>query len=184
MRRVLRNRQPDLTIVFENIHDPHNVGAIFRSAEAVGVAQTYMLYTRETPPRLHPKSSASAKKWIDRRDYSDPEQLASNLHDRGFQLLATHLGADAISVFDVDWTRPSAILLGNENRGISPDLLAMADGNVQIPMFGMIQSLNVSVAAAVLLFEACRQRLAAGMYPHPEALEEIVEGRIDEWIDR
>lgn len=184
MRRVLSQRQPDLTLVCENIWDPHNVSAILRSCDAVGVEKIHLLYNEETYPKLDRKSSSSAKKWIDPVQHDDPVAMAESLKSEGFKLFATHLERDAISIHNVDWTKPSAILLGNENRGVSSELLEVADVNVSIPMLGMIQSLNVSVAAAVILFEACRQRLKAGFYPNLDRSEEWYEDMIQDWINR
>jgi len=184
MRDVLRYRQQDLTLVCENIHDPHNVSAILRSCDAVGLEQVQLLYNEEVYPKLAEKSSASARKWIDTLTHKDPESLAKRLKARGFRLYATHLGTAAVSIHEVDWTQPSAIILGNEHRGISPELLAQADANIKIPMFGMIQSLNVSVAAAVILYEACRQRIAKGSYTQGSHDHEWIEERLLNWIKR
>ncbi len=184
MRRVLGNRQSDLTLVCENIHDPHNISAILRSCDAVGMEAVHLLYNVEKFPRLHQKTSGSGRKWVDQVKHQDPVEMAAQLKDRGFRLYATHLEVDAISIHNVDWTKPSAILMGNEHRGVSAELLAVADVNVSIPMFGMIQSLNVSVAAAVILFEACRQRLKAGFYPNLDRDEDWYDRKIRDWINR
>ena len=83
----------------------------------------------------------------------------------------------------MDWTQPSAIVLGNENRGVSSELTKLADTNILIPMFGMVESLNVSVAAAVILFEACRQRIENGKYPNRDLSPEFLDQMIDEWVN-
>ncbi|HFB67420.1 MAG TPA: RNA methyltransferase, partial [Calditrichae bacterium] len=154
MERVLRNRQLDLRVVCENIHDPHNVSAILRTCDAAGVGMVHLLYTHEEFPQLGKKSSASAKKWIDIQRHRSFEELQQALHRDGMTIYATHLGERAISIYDVDWTQPSAIIMGNEHRGVSDEALAIADANVYIPQFGMIESLNVSVATAIILYEA------------------------------
>ena len=158
LEATLRKRQPDLTVVIENIHDPHNVSAILRSCDAAGVMQVQLLYSRESLPKVGKKSSASANKWIDRRSFNSAESCYAALRREGFIILATHLGRNSKSLYDLDLTRKVALVFGNEHRGVSDDIAAMADQNFQIPMFGMIQSLNVSVAAGVCLFEAVRQR--------------------------
>ena len=183
IERVVKQRQLDLTVVIENIHDPHNVGAIFRSADAVGIEEVQLLYTKEKLPKLHPKVTASGGKWVKQRPYDDPAKLTADLKSRGFTLYTTHLSRDAISIHDVDWTKPSAIILGNENRGVSSDMTEHADHNILIPMFGMVESLNVSVATAVILFEACRQRYAAGQYPNDQLSEDWVAQTVRDWVN-
>jgi len=182
IQRVVNQRQLDLTLVVENIHDPHNVAAIFRSADAVGIDEVQLLYTKEKFPDLHPKVTASGAKWVKQKPYNDPELLASDLKSRGFRLYTTNLSIDAISIHDVDWTEPSAIILGNENRGVSSTMTSMADQNINIPMFGMVESLNVSVATAVILFEACRQRNLKGKYPNADLDEEWIDSTIVDWL--
>lgn len=182
IQRVVKNRQLDLTLVIENIHDPHNVGAIFRSADAVGIHEVNLLYTKENFPKLHPKVTASGGKWVKQRKFTDAQELADDLHTRGYSIYSTHLSKDAVSIHEIDWTQPSAIILGNENRGVSTDMTGLADQNIIIPMFGMVESLNVSVATAVILFEACRQRLEKGKYPNPDLEEPWLAEMIDGWV--
>ena len=182
IEQVVHNRQLDLTLVLENIHNPHNVGAIFRTADAVGIDELHLLYTAEKLPWLHPKVTASGAKWVKLRSYTDPRILVDALHQRGFTLYSTQLSQNALSIHEVDWTKPSAIVLGNENRGVSQHLAEMADHNIMIPMFGMVQCLNVSVATAIILFEACRQRLAAGKYPNGELGAAWIDGTIESWV--
>ncbi len=184
IRRVLQHRQPDLTVVCENIHDPHNVSAILRTCDATGVLQVYLLYTEEAFPELGKKSSASARKWVDTVPFRNSTALKRHLKDKGFRIYATHLGHRSTSIYDVDWTRPSAIIVGNEHRGVSEEALAMADQNVYIPMFGMVESLNVSVATAVMLYEAVRQRLQKGRYPNPDWPPEWIETMLQDWLNR
>ncbi len=184
MERVLRNRQLDLRVVCENIHDPHNVSAILRTCDAAGVGMVHLLYTHEEFPQLGKKSSASAKKWIDIQRHRSFEELQQALHRDGMTIYATHLGERAISIYDVDWTQPSAIIMGNEHRGVSDEALAIADANVYIPQFGMIESLNVSVATAIILYEAVRQRLQANQYPNPNLDSEWITAKLQEWIEK
>ncbi len=182
IRDVINNKQLDLTLIIENIHDPHNVSAIFRSADAVGIDEVQLLYTKEKFPGLDPKVTVGSAKWVKQNRFTDPKSLADEMKARGFNTYTTHLSKDAISIHEIDWTKPSAVILGNENRGVSTEMTDLADQNIIIPMFGMVESLNVSVATAVILFEACRQRLAAGMYPNPLLNEEWVENMTDDWV--
>jgi len=182
IHQVLGNRQLDLTLVIENVHDPHNVGAIFRSADAVGIEAVQLLYTQEHFPKLHPKVTASGGKWVKQKHWDDVDRMVHDLKQRDFKLYTTRLSEDAVSIHDIDWTQPAAIIVGNENRGVSDQLAEQADQNILIPMFGMVESLNVSVATAVMLFEACRQRIAAGQYPNTKLSPAWLDDRSREWI--
>jgi len=184
LRRVLSLRQPDLTVVLENIHDPHNVSAILRSCDAAGVLRAELLYTVEKFPRIGKKSSSSANKWVDCRRHISVADCYARLRKEGFRVYATRLDGSATSLYDLDLSRPSALVFGNEHRGVSAEAAELADGNFHIPMVGMIQSLNVSVAAAVSLYEALRQRLAAGMYLKPAVGAGELARLYEDWAGR
>ncbi len=184
IRQVLARRQPGLTVVMENIHDPHNVSAVFRTCDAVGVMQVELLYTKEQFPRIGKKSSSSANKWLDRRRHTSVGDCFCTLREEGFRVYATHLGPGAVSLYDLDLTQKVALVFGNEHRGVSEAAAAIADVNFQIPMLGMIQSLNVSVAAAVSLYEALRQRLACGAFDRSALSPEKFEALYEDWIKR
>ena len=156
--QVIANRQSDLTIVMEDIHDPHNVSAMLRSADAVGVNEVQLLYINEEFPKLGKKSSATARKWVKRRKFSAIKECYDTLHAEGYTIYATHMGKKSKSLYELDLTKKIAIVFGNEHRGVSSEAAKFADENFLIPMAGMIQSLNVSVACAVTLYEAFRQR--------------------------
>jgi tRNA (guanosine-2'-O-)-methyltransferase len=153
-----------MTVVMENIHDPHNVSAVLRSCDAAGVMELQLIYTDTDFPDIGKKSSASAKKWVELRQFKNVKDCYKKLHEEGFTIYATHLEEKATSLFEIDLTKKVAIVVGNEHKGVSPEAARSADGILQIPMFGMIQSLNVSVATAVILFEAVRQRIASEQY--------------------
>jgi tRNA (guanosine-2'-O-)-methyltransferase len=181
MTQVLNFRQPDLTVVCENIHDPHNVSAILRSCDAVGIPAVYLLYTSEKFPKLGRKSSASANKWIEIKKHKKHQELKQILQEQQMIIYATSLDPSARNIYEIDWTKPAAILLGNEHRGVSVEALQIADQKIAIPMFGMVESLNVSVAAAVILYEVCRQRWQAGQYPFKKD-EYWIKQNLDKWI--
>ncbi len=181
LRSVLERRQPDLTVVMENIHDPHNVSAVLRSCDAAGVMEVQLVYTDTEFPEMGPKSSASARKWVDRRPFTDIASCYRTLRKEGFAVYATQLGPSARSIYEIDMTKKVAFVLGNEHAGVSEEAAAAADGLVQIPMLGMIESLNVSVATAVILFEAVRQRLSAGHYGRSKFSEKDLERLLKEW---
>jgi tRNA (guanosine-2'-O-)-methyltransferase len=182
--RVLSHRQPDATIVMENIHDPHNVSAIFRSADAVGIPEVQLVYTNTEFPKIGKKSSSSANKWVTKRRFSSVKECYDTLHGEGYVIYATRLDANAKPLYDVDFTKKIAIVMGNEHAGVSDDAALLADGTIMIPMMGMIQSLNVSVAAAVTLYEMLRQRLAAGKYETTGYEKEAFDVLYAEWLDK
>ncbi len=158
IEKVLSQRQKDLTLVLDNIHDPHNVSAIYRSCDAFGVHKVHLYYTDTPFPHLSEKTSASARKWVDTVRHSSKESLIGELKNTGYQILATNCTPTAKPLREYDLTMPTAIIMGNEHSGVSEELFPLVDGEIYIPMFGMIQSFNVSVAAALLLGEASRQR--------------------------
>lgn len=184
MKQVLAFRQPDLTLVLSNIHDPHNVSAIYRSCDAFGVDEVHLYYTDTEFPELGRKSSASAKKWVNTRRHSDLNSLKESLKEKGFQILATSCSPTAKPLEGWDFTKPTAVIMGNEHCGVDEETLKAVDGEVYIPMYGMIQSFNVSVAAAIILSEACRQRKLAGMYSTPALSKAEIESRIEEWRNK
>lgn len=182
IHRVLSLRQPDLTIVMENIHDPHNVSAMFRSADAVGIHQVQLVYTTQKFPRIGSKSSSSANKWITKRKFPSVEECYTSLRKEGYRILATRLDEHAKNLYDCDLTAPTAFVFGNEHAGVTDDAAAQADETVYIPMLGMIQSLNVSVACAVSIYEALRQRLRKGMYDQAQFEKKVLEELEAEWL--
>lgn len=178
---VLSNRQPSLQIAIENIHDPHNVSAIFRTCDSAGIPRVSLIYNIEKFPKIGKKSSASAYKWIERNKYKSVEECYSNLKENGFIIYASSLESDSKTLYDLDFTKKSAIVLGNENRGLSEEALKLADEKFFIPMFGMVQSLNVSVSAAISIYEAVRQRLKIGMYDKSEMNDAELKALLDSW---
>lgn len=182
IERVLRNRQKGLTLILSNIHDPHNVSAIYRSCDAFGVPEVHLHYTSTAFPTLGAKTSASARKWVRSRRHTDMQAMTKELQGQGFSILATSCSPNAKSLFEYDLTRPVAFVLGNEHSGVEEDFVPLVDGEVFIPMVGMIQSFNVSVAAAILLSEAARQRTLAGMYDVSAYSDEEMAGMLEEWL--
>jgi len=181
LEQVLRSRQPDLTIVMENIHDPHNVSAVLRSCDAAGVMEVQLIYKDAVFPDIGKKSSASAKKWVEIRQFKNVKECYKKLHEEGFTIYATHLEEKAKSVYEINLTQKIAIVVGNEHQGVSQEAANFADGILQIPMFGMIQSLNVSVATAVILFEAVRQRIVSGKYKESKYADAELAKLLKKW---
>jgi len=162
---VLSKRQNDLTIVLENVFDPHNISAVMRSCDAVGVQEIYVLTTKiPRHKKWGERSSSSAAKWLTIHQYDNAEECFTALRKKYAIILTTHLSGDAVSLYQTDLTQSTALVFGNEHAGVSDEIRAMADGNFIIPQVGMIQSLNISVACAVSLYEAFRQKTLAGHY--------------------
>lgn len=184
IKNVISQRQSTLTVVLENIHDPHNVSAIYRTCDSVGVKGVSLLYNLEEFPKISKVSSSSANKWVETKRYSVTNDCYNALRKNGFKIYASLLSDKAIDLYSIDLTEKVAFILGNEHRGVSEEAVELADEVYNIPMRGMIQSLNVSVAAAVTLYEAQRQRALKGMYDNPELDSFDQEKLIDEWCDK
>jgi tRNA (guanosine-2'-O-)-methyltransferase len=170
---VLDKRQDDITIVLENVFDPHNISAVMRTCDAVGVQEIFILNTKI--PRHKKwgfKSSSSAKKWLTVHQFENAEECFSSLRKRYSSILTTHLSSDAVGLYQLDLIKSIALVFGNEHNGVSEEIRAMADGNFIIPQVGIIQSLNISVACAVTLYEAFRQKSLAGHYDQ-RSMEEV-----------
>lgn len=181
---VLASRQQSLTVVMENIHDPHNVSAIFRTCDAAGIPKVNLIYNYESFPRIGKKSSASAYKWVDKEKYKSVDECYADLREKGFKIFASSLAENSKNLFDLDLTQKTAIVVGNEHRGVSEAAAKLADEIFLIPQFGMVQSLNVSVATAIIVYEALRQRLKSGMYEQSELDDAALNNLIDKWCEK
>lgn len=181
---TLKRRQFDLMVVLENIHDPHNVSAIFRTCDAVGIPKVSLVYTIEKFPKIGKKSSASAFKWVEREKYNSIENCYSELRKDGFKIYASSISDDSKSIYELDLSQKVAIVLGNEHRGVSEEASQLADERIMIPMFGMVQSLNVSVAAAIILYEAARQRIIKGKYDISQISDSDLDKLVEQWCSK
>lgn len=183
---VLGQRQPDLTVVLENVHDPHNIGAVLRSCDAVGILAVHTIYSiEERPARAYARTtSGSASKWIDVHHHDSVDECYAVLRSQGFRILVTALTETSVDLYDSSFVEPTAIVFGNEMRGATSEAIDQADGALLIPMMGMVESLNISVACAVTLFEALRQRRAAGRYDHSSLSDERLEEMQRDWLKR
>lgn len=173
-----------MQVVIENIHDRHNVSAIFRTCDAVGVPKVSLIYNEEKFPKIGKKSSASAFKWVDKERYRSVDDCYRALRQQGFTILASTLADDAKVLYTFDLTQKVAVVMGNEHRGVSEQAAEKADARYFIPMLGMVQSLNVSVATAVTLYEILRQRLEKGMYDEPQYSPDELEAVMQAWIKK
>jgi len=168
IRSVIQQSQPDLTVILENIFDPLNISAVLRSCDAVGVREVFVVYTKNYLDKrgliLGKRTSGGTFKWIDVYVFEDLETCFQRVRERYGRILATSVGEHSHSLYEMDFTQPTALLFGNEDEGVSAEALALSDGNFTIPQAGFAESLNISVACAISLFEARRQREAQGFY--------------------
>lgn len=181
VRSVLDHRQPDLTVLLEGVHKPHNLSAVLRTCDAVGIFEVHAITADGAPPDLNLAVTQGTGKWVRLRAYPDLYEPFDALRERGLQVLAAHPAAGAIDFREADYTRPTAVLLGQERDGLTAAAAARADRTIAIPMLGMVASLNVSVAAALILFEAQRQRVAAGLYDRSRLDPAIYRQTLFEW---
>ncbi|QOR61045.1 TrmH family RNA methyltransferase [Sulfurovum sp. ST-21] len=183
---VLCKKQPDLQLFCDDVHSSQNLSAITRSCDGAGVLYLYYATKDNKAVRVHKSITQGAHRWVE-RERIDTEKKFSFLKqkkDEGYQIFVTHLDENAVSFREVDYTRPTLIIVGNEKEGVSPQVAAMADRSIVIPMQGMVQSLNVSVATALVLYEAQRQREEAGLYDTPQLLLEQRERLKASWLYR
>jgi len=179
---VLSKRQTNLTVVIENVEDPHNISAVMRTCDAVGIQDIYILTTKiPKHERFGFKSSSSANKWLTIHQYDNATLLIADLRKKYNKIYTTHLSADAVSLYNIDFTDSVALVFGNEKKGVSDEIRAMADGNFIIPQIGMIKSLNISVACAVSIYEAYRQKNEAGHYDNNSLSSERQALLKEEW---
>ncbi len=167
-KQVIANRQLDLTVVLENVHDPHNIGAVMRSCDAVGISEIYVIYTEDGSNMLKQytglNSSSGARKWVEVHFFTDIEECFNKVKSKYKNIFGTHLGKKSVSLYELSLGESMALVFGNERDGLTEKALSFLDGNFIIPQFGMVQSLNISVACAVSVFEALRQRNDKELY--------------------
>jgi len=182
LTNVLNHRQPGLAVVMENVHDPHNISAVMRTCDAVGIQDIYILNTKiPRHNKFGARSSSSAAKWLTVHQFDDTAACIAALRARYNKIYTTHLAGDSVSLYDIDFTESTALVFGNEHDGVSEEIRALADANFLIPQMGIIQSLNISVACAVSIYEAMRQKKLAGHYNQPSLEADRREQLMQEW---
>lgn len=168
IRKVVANRQFDLTVILERVSDPHNIGAVLRSCDSIGLSEVFLIndtaYTDKGGKFIGKTTSSGAWKWIKLNYYKDCKTCITEVKKRYGRVLCTHMSEKADNLYELDLTLSTALVFGNESDGISDEMLSLCDGNFLIPQVGMVQSLNISVACAVSLYEAFRQRSQKGLY--------------------
>lgn len=179
---VLSKRQPGLTIVLENVSDPHNISAVMRTCDAVGVQDIYILNTKIGLHEMwSAKASSSAAKWLTVHQFTNAVECFAALRQHFSKIYTTHLSTDAVDMYNLNFTESIALVFGNEHSGVSEEIIAMADGNFIIPQVGIIKSLNISVACAVTLYEAYRQKKNAGHYDNIKLTGETYQNLKTQW---
>jgi tRNA (guanosine-2'-O-)-methyltransferase len=182
MLSVIKNRQTNLTVVMENVNDLHNISAVMRTCDAVGIQDLYILNTKIAKhDYFGVKSSSSAAKWLTVHQFTNVADCFEALRKNYNKIYTTHLSSDAVSLYELDFTDSVALVFGNEHDGVSEETIAMSDGNFIIPQLGFIQSLNISVACAVSIYEAHRQKMAAGHYLEQSMTKERQDALLRDW---
>lgn len=168
IRQVVANRQFDLTVILERVSDPHNIGAVLRSCDSIGISEVFLIndtiHTDKYGKFVGKTTSSGAWKWIKFNYFTDCKTCVTEVKKRYGRILCTHMSEEADNLYELDLTLSTALVFGNESDGISDEMLSLCDGNFLIPQVGMVQSLNISVACAVSLYEAFRQRSEKGFY--------------------
>jgi tRNA (guanosine-2'-O-)-methyltransferase len=179
---VLNHRQPDLTVILENVFDPHNIAAVMRTCDAVGIQEIFVISTKiPVRKRWGSKSSSGAIKWLTVHQFANVDECIAEVRKRYSKIYTTHLATNSVGLYELNLTEPVALVFGNERTGCSDEIIAHADGNFIIPQVGVIQSLNISVACAVTIYEAYRQKKAAGHYESSRIPIEQRAALLKEW---
>lgn len=183
---VLGRRQPDLTVVLEQVDDLHNVSSVLRTCDAVGLLKVHLIYPLDDEPanRMSRPVSAGTAKWIEIVRHDSINDCYNALREEGMTILATALSEGAADLYELDLVQPTALVFGNEMRGLTDEAVNQSDGQLVIPMLGMAQSLNISVACAVVLYEAMRQRRQAGAYATPKLEDGERAELLETWLKK
>jgi len=183
---ILTRKQPTLQVMLENVYNSQNLSTIIRTSDAVGVLDIYYSSKENETLRIHKTITQGAHRWTHRHRVKDGDtvKFLKQKKKEGFQVVVTHLEERAVSFREVDYTKPTLIVMGNEKEGVSDKIIAEATDIIVIPMEGMVQSLNVSVATALILYEAQRQLENAGVYDTAQISLEVREKIKSDWVYR
>lgn len=182
VKRLLSLRQPDLRVVLEGVAIAHNASAVIRTCDAAGILYLDLVSPNPDLLGINKAISTKAEKWLEVRIHKSLKSCLLPLKKKGFQVAVTHLGEGAVEYTEFDYTRPLAIVFGSESEGVSAEALRVADHRIRIPMLGMVQSLNLSVSVGVILFEALKQRRAAGFYERRRLGDEEFDRYLRKWL--
>ena len=178
---VLKLRQPDLTVIADSVHKGRNIAAIRRSCDAMGVGDMHAVIPDDFEQRRFAGTTMGSHKWVRLHQYDNITEAVSRVKQNGMKVVAAQLGEGAKDFREIDFTQPTAILMGAEISGVSDDGIALTDEIFSIPMLGMVESYNVSVACALILNEAIRQRIHAGQLEQVKLSESEIQTLIFEW---
>lgn len=186
IEEILSHKQPDLQVLLDDVNSSQNLSAIIRSCDGVGVLHLYYAASCNDTLKIHKTITQGAHRWLSKKHIATEEKVAflEEKKAQGYQIVVTHLDDNTCSFREIDYTKPTLLVMGNEKEGVSEDVLAMADHKIIIPMQGMVQSLNVSVATALILYEAQRQREEKGMYKTPQLDSTELEQIKEKWLYR
>jgi len=173
VKECMQKRQPGLTVVMENVHKAHNLAAIARTCDAVGIGEIHAT-TELDEINLTQNASSGSDRWLEVKCYKQIDEIYASLKENKFQILVAHFDKNAVDFREIDYTAPTAIIVGQELEGLTEEAVLNADKNIIVPMYGMVHSLNVSVATAIILYEAQRQREKAGLYKNPQMNEQEI----------
>ncbi len=169
MMEVLSKRQNDIVVVLENVHDPHNVSAVLRTCDAIGILDIYMIYhSGQKFPQLNNKSSGRVRKWMIVHKFTNVKECFQTLKKQGFSIVSTNVEPNSTSLYEIDFSQKIALVFGNEHEGITSEVKDSSDSVIFIPQVGFAESLNISVACSICLYEAFRQKNILGHYSSPK----------------
>jgi tRNA (guanosine-2'-O-)-methyltransferase len=182
LTKVLSSRQPDLHVVLEEVTIAHNASAVARTCEAVGALNLHIVSSHPEKVVLNEAITTRAEKWLLIHFHQSTAQCLSLLKSQGSKIAVTTLSAQAVAHTDLDYCQPLALVFGNEAEGVSAEALKLADYQIHIPMVGLVQSLNLSVSVAIILYEAFRQRLVRGWYSERRLSDREFEQLLKIWL--
>ena len=186
--KVIHKRQFNITVVLENVEDPHNVAAVLRTCDSVGIQNVYVVNTqipahkKKLGKEIGFRSGSGAAKWLTIHEYDNTEKCIEDLRKNFSKIYTTAFSQDSKDLYQLDLTQSVALVFGNEKYGITQEMISLCDGNFLIPQMGIIQSLNISVACAVSIYEAFRQKRIAGHYEENNASGLNKDFLLKEWI--
>jgi tRNA (guanosine-2'-O-)-methyltransferase len=183
VKHVLSLRQPDLRIVLEEVTNTHNASAVVRTCDAAGVMYLDLISSSGDPFPVNEAISTRAEKWLHFTNYRSTKECLDRLKQKGLKIAATFLGETSIPHTDIDYTQPLAVVFGNESEGISEEARNMSDYVIRIPMFGMAQSLNLSVSVGIILYEALKQRMAKGFHKKNRLSPKEFQSFLNTWLN-
>jgi len=181
MQEVLKRRQKDLVLFVDRVRNEHNFSALIRTSEAVGILDIYYAFEEGKKAKINDAITLGAHQWVFIHEVKDSIKALKDFREKGFQVVVTWLGEDTIDFREIDYTKPTVIVVGNELEGVNSELLKLSTHRIKIPMMGMVQSLNVSVATGIILYEAFRQREKAGLYQKQQLSEEEIQKILEKW---